>query len=163
MAVVDVKSTQYKNREQNPPVANDPQDIGGKLRFYRFDFDQGSVAGDATSKQYLCRIPAGKGYIIPALSRLKRSAFGAARTLDMGHEGWTEPDGDAVAAAGDVLIDGLDVSAAGAAAMGTGTNGETDAIAYNAVDEIVISSTVAGGTIPASATLKGFIAVISQH
>ncbi len=162
MAIVDVKSTQYGNRDSSPPVANDVQDVGGKIRFYRFDVNQGAVAGDAASKQFLCRIPAGKGYIIPILSRCKWSAFGASRVLDIGHAGWTKPDGTAQVAAADVIDDGRDVSAAGVGYLSAGTNGVTDVIAFNAADEIVIQSVVAGGTIPASATLNGWIAVVEQ-
>lgn len=162
MAVETIKSTQYGNRDANPPVANEPQDVGGKIRFYRFDFNQGSAAGDATSKQLLCRVKAGKGYIIPILSRCKWSAFGASRTLDIGHAGWTKPDGTVQNAAADVIDDGRDVSSAGVSYLGAGTNGVTDVIAYNAIDEITIQSVVAGGTIPASATLNGWIAVVEQ-
>lgn len=162
MAIVDVKSTQYGNRDANPPVPNNPEDVGGKLRLYRFDFNQGSVAGDAASRQSLCRIAPGRGYIVPILSRSKWSAFGASRLLDIGVGTYTKPDGTVVAATADTIDDGRDVNAAGVAFLGAGTNGVTDAISYNAQNEIVISSTVAGGTIPASATLNGWIAAIES-
>lgn len=162
MGVTHEKSTQFGNRDSNPPVANEVQDVGGKLRLYRFDYTQSADAGDATSTQSLCKIKAGKGYIIPILSRFTWALFGASRTLDIGHGGWTEPDGDVVNAAADVLTDGVDVSSAGVAFMGAGTNGNKDAIAYNSVGEIDIKSVVAGGTIPAGTTIKGWIAVVEQ-
>lgn len=162
MAIVDVKSTQYGNRDLNPPLANSPEDVGAKFRFYRFNFNQGAVPGDAASKQFLARISAGKGYVIPVLSRNKWSDFGAARTLSIGLGAYTKPDGSVQAAVTNNIDDAQAATPAGSNFLGRGAGANTDAISFNSIGEIDVVSVVAGGTIPASATLDGWICVIEQ-
>lgn len=112
------------------------------------------VAGDATSVQKLFKIPAGiYRFHRGGLSQVFFSAFGASRVLDIGWEAYLDKDGVAVAADPDGLNVDIDVSAAGVAVLGLAI-----AIGYKdfeSRDGVWISSTVAGGTIPAAATLNG--------
>jgi len=165
MAVTTEKSTQVTQMEATPPTKLDATELVGKLRIARFDFTQGSAAGDATSTMDLVKIPPGKTVrIFKSMSRIIVSAFGAARLLDIGHTGYTNLDGTAVAAAADVFMDGQDVSAAALIRCGLGTNAFTaeDAFAINAKEAVVIQAVVAGGTIPAAATINGYLVYVED-
>lgn len=154
MAVTAENSTEITNESATPPVKNDSCDMRGRLRVMRFTFTQGAAAGDATSTQALIKIPPGKVNVHLDLSRIAFSAFGAARVLDIGHTGFTNPDGTAVAAAAAALANDIDVSSAGNAKM-TGVVGGEEIFQINSKDGTTIQAVVAGGTIPAAATLKG--------
>jgi len=153
MAVVDQDSTQIANESATPPVKNDSCDDRGRLRVKRFDLVQ-SGAGDATSIQSVFKIPPGKVNIHLALSRIAFSAFGASRVLDIGHSGYTEPDGDVIAAADAAFANDIDVSGAGNANP-TGVVGGDEIFQVNSKNGTTIICTVAGGTIPDAATLDG--------
>jgi hypothetical protein len=113
------------------------------------------VAGDATSVQKLQFIPPGMYRFHRDLSFIRFSAFGAARVLDIGWEAYVDKDGTAVAASAAGLNNDIDVSAAGGAVIGIAlTVGYRD---FESRDGLWISSTIAGGTIPAAATLDGFL------
>lgn len=166
MAVTNEKSAQVTNQDANPPSMNPAYDSGGKVKIQMCEFTQGAAAGDATSTMLLCRIPAGQGRILKKLSVLTWSAFGASRTLDVGYSAHTKRDGTAVSAGVDILEDGRDVSAAGGAGvvLGAGTNAD-DAVVftYDSKAPIDILATVAGGTIPAAATITGWIAYVPNE
>jgi hypothetical protein len=154
MAVTTENSTQIDNESATPPVKNDSCDDRGRLRVKRFDFTQGAAAGDATSTQSLIKIPPGKVNVHLALSRIAFSAFGASRVLDIGYTAYTNPDGTAVAADADGIANDIDVSSAGNANP-TGIVGGDEIIQFNSKEGVTIYATVAGGTIPAAATLDG--------
>lgn len=158
MAVTTESSTQVGNVEASPPVLLDPRDNHGRVRFARFSFTQGAAAGDATSKQRLVKLPAGKVRVILPLSRVAHSAFGAARTLSLGHEAY-ETAGVAVAEDLADLDTGVDVSAAGSF-IPTGTLGGDETKEFDSDEGVVITASNAGGTIPAAATLQGHIAYV---
>lgn len=166
MAVTNEKSTQVTNEDATPRVNNPAYEAGNPVRYRYFTFTQGAAAGDATSTALLCRIPAGQGHILPAMSRVSHSAFGAARTLDVGIEAHTNRDlTTAVAKVADNILDGLDVSAAGASDMGSGTNADGASIPYDVsdVEGVDILATVNVDTIPAAATLTGWIAYVPNQ
>lgn len=165
MAVTTEKSTQVTNMEALPPVRLNTNELGGRIRIARFTFTQGAAAGDATSTMDLTKLPVGKTVtVLKSASRIVVSAFGASRTLDIGHTGYTNLDGTVVAAAADVLMDGQDVSAAALIKMGLGTNAFTadDSFTFNARTAPVIQAVVAGGTIPVGATINGWIAYVED-
>lgn len=152
MAVLNLKTTEMGDEYRGHP-ANDH----GKLRVQYFDLPATSEAGDANSTVELCKLPHGKVRVIPALSRINHSAFGASRTLDIGHKAYQNRDNsqeDLTAEDADAFVDGLDVSGAGAGvAFGTGTKFD-----LYSKGGVTVFATVLGGTIPAGATLSGFIA-----
>lgn len=154
MAITNEESTQVANKSATPPVLNDVCDDRARMRCKRFGFTQGAAAGDAGSTAVLINIPPGKLNIHAALSRIAFSAFGAARTLSIGHSGYTKPDGTVVAAAPGALKAGLDVAAAGSADM-TGVVGGDETLQIDSKTGTTILATVAGGTIPVAAKLDG--------
>lgn len=164
MAVTNEKSTQVSNQDATPVTGNPSHEVYSKLKIFRFKHTQGANAGDAGSDAILARIPAGQGFILKQLSVISWTAFGAARTLDIGYKAHTKRDGTAVPAGLDILEDGRDVSAANVkgVVMGTGTN--ADDLPYYEYDSkapIDIVATVAGGTWPAGAIVEGWIAYTS--
>jgi len=111
MTVTAEKSTQVTNMEAAPPVKLNAGELHGRMRIARFTFTQGAAAGDANSTADLVKLPPGKNItLLKNLSRFVCSAFGASRVLDIGHTGYANIDGTAVAAAADVILDGADVS-----------------------------------------------------
>ena len=131
-----------------------------KVRFAHFEFTQGAAAGDAGSTADLVKLPAGNVRLLPGMSKVYHSALGASRTLDIGHPAYTGADGVAVAADDDAFTaaGALDVSSAG-------TNVAFDA-AVRKFDMfsrggITVQGIVQGGTIPAGATIFGYVAY--QH
>jgi hypothetical protein len=163
MAVTAEFSTEY-NKMTDPRTYGrlDPEDTPQKIKAHRFNFTQGAAAGDATSTQTLIYLQPGRYLILWQLSRIEWSAFGASRVLDIGISAYTGEDGTAVAVAANVADDNIDVSAAGTAAMGS----DVLAAAIGGVSELKVGAggasifaTVAGGTIPVAATLKGYVMV----
>ena len=80
---------------------------------------------------------------------LANSAFGSSRVLDVGYEAYTQIDGTAVVTSATAFHDDLDVASQGARMTWFNT-------ALDSKSGIVIKATVAGGTIPAAATLSGY-------
>lgn len=165
MAVTTEKSDQVTNLEALPPVRLNTDELAGRLRIARFSFTQGAAAGDANSTVDLVKMPVGKTVtILKNLSRIACSAFGASRVIDIGHQGFTNLDGTVVAAAIDVLLDAGDVSAIADLAMGAGTNAltVTNTFTINSQTAALIQAIVTGGTIPAGATLTGYIVYVED-
>lgn len=157
MAVTEINSTTYANQLLGELGA----EAEGKVRCLSIEFDQGDAAGDATSTQILGKLPAGRIRVLTNLSKIEFSAFGASRTLDIGFQAHEDEDGDAVAEDADYFASAVDVSAAGNVALDeSGTPEISQALVSNA--GIVVFSTVAGGTIPVNATLKGHIFYIVE-
>ena len=161
MAVTNENSTQYANAVADPKVQNETNDWHGRLRIARFTFTQGAAAGDANSTARLVRLPPGRCRVFMGLSYLHASAFGAARVLDIGWQAHTDLDGIAVVADPNGLADNIDVAAAGEKTV-TGTIGLDETKQFLSRDEIVIEAQVAGGTIPAGATLSGYFVYVKD-
>lgn len=161
MAVTAEKSTQIANVEAVPAVHMHPDDLHGKMKIIRFNFTQGAAAGDATSTQQLVKLPPGRWRVMLALSRIAHSAFGAARTLDLGWQAYTDKDGVAVAADPNGLDDGVDVSAAGNYNPG-GTIGGDETKLFESSDGVTIEAQCNDGTIPAAATLDGYLVAVAD-
>jgi hypothetical protein len=163
MAVTAEKSTQVSNGESKPAIMNPSHEWDGKYRIRYFEHVQ-SVAGDAGSTVDLVKLPAGKVRVLRAESKLWASAFGAARTLDVGYLAHTKDDGfkTPVAAVVDHFIDGLDVSAATNATLFNQDDVTIPTSLFESEDGVTIQAIVAGGTIPLNATLKGYVAFIVE-
>lgn len=163
MAVTEQSSTQVSNVESKPAIMNPSHEWDGKVRYRYFDFTQ-SGAGDANSLANLVKLPAGKVRVLRAESKLWASAFGAARTLDVGYLAHTKDDGlkTPVAAVVDHFIDGLDVSAATNATLFNQDDVTVPTTLFESEDGVTIQAIVLGGTIPDLATLKGYIAFIVE-
>jgi len=160
MAVTNGTSTQLA---ATLAAMNDANELGGKLRVAVFEFTQGAAAGDATSTQDLCKLPSGKIRILTGLSRVDFSAFGAARTLNIGHTGFTNADGTTVAAAAALFASAVDVSAAGNTTLAEAAVANDGTMqALESKEGVTVQAAVAGGTIPAGATLTGFLVYVGD-
>lgn len=138
-----------------------PVDDHGKLRmqFFTVSALTGALAdGDTVALFWL---PPGRKRILPGLSRITTSAFGAARTLDIGHDAYaSRPSGEADAndADPDAFVDGMDVSAAvNGAAWGT-----TLKFDIYSIDEVLVYATILGGTMPVGASMSGYMAYLYE-
>lgn len=163
MAVTTQKSTQETNRTATPVTPAEAYDYHGKLRFAYFSFTQ-SGAGDANSLANLVTLPPGKVRLLKTKSEFVCSAFGAARTLDIGYLAHTKLDGTAVNASIDTILDGGDVSAAAKLICGAGTNalGTDPTILFDSKEGVTIQAKCLGDTLPDAATLKGFMAYVVE-
>jgi len=149
MAVTNQASAQASIQAGDAAGRLQPADIGNvKLAYFKHTQ---TGAGNAGSTVDLIRLPAGRVRVVGHLSRVAFSAFGASRTLDVGHKAAAQPDGTAIAADADVFAAAINVASAGGAALGSFLLAET-------AGGIDVVAAVAGGTIPDGATLEGVIA-----
>lgn len=152
MAVTNEKSPQVNAIDVAGAAPLGPGDIG-KVYGYFGGFTQGAAAGDATSTMDLLYLPAGKYRIVGRNSYIRFSAFGASRTLSVGHTGYTTHEGTPVGASANVFASAVDVSAAGSAALLADTLIDTRV-------PVKVQASVAGGTIPAAATIGCMIEIL---
>jgi len=154
MAVLALKSTELTDGYRKYPISDH-----GKLRIQFFTLPAVAVAGDANSTFDLCKLPPGRVRILPRSSYISTSAFGAGRTIDVGHAAYGKQDNSADEAEDiDALIDGLDVSSA--------VNGVqfSTAIKFDIYSKagVLIKGIVLGGTIPQNATISGYITYVYE-
>lgn len=160
MAITVQNSTEYANTLALPPVRNGTTDWNGRLRFQRFNFTQTGGNGDVGSSANLVKLPAGRVRVFLALSRIATSAFGAARTLDLGWAAYNAgADGSVVVADPDGLDAAQSVSGAGSYNP-TGTLGGDETYLFDSASGVLITATVGGDTIPNSATISGYIVYV---
>ena len=156
MAVLALTSTQKDGTTRKRPF-----DTQGKLRFAYFALPAVAVAGDINTTLELCDLPPGAVRILPWLSRLTTSAWGASRTLSIGHRAYAKLDDpytqEAEAAA--AFISALDVSSAVANVAWSSTVQKYDVFSKAGV---TLFGTVAGGTIPVGATMSGLVAYLYE-
>jgi hypothetical protein len=148
MAVTEENSTQVGRSLSVPPEMNDAQEDGGRARIKAFDFTQGAAAGDANSVQVLAKMPAGKVRVLRAV--LVCSAFGASRVLSLGHGAYKNASNATVVRDEDKFAASIDVS--GAATK----TAEINTVIDNRGGFLFLAQ-VTGGTIPAGATLNGYV------
>lgn len=149
----DIGSAQIATDYRKHPI-----DDHGKLRYaYAKVTADGALAADGTMALFY--LPPGRKRILPHLSRITTSAFGAGRTLDLGHAAYTksapstQEDEDV-----DALIDGLDVSSA-VTADPVGTSLKFD---MYSTDEVLVFATVLGGTMPDAGTVEVLLAYLYE-
>ena len=147
MAITNKKSEQIMNVEKG--MVNEAAD-NAKLRIACFDFAQKEDAGSAGSTADLVVLP-GQCRVIPALSRITTSNLGA--TLNVGLRAYTGIDGAAVVEDDDAL---------GAAVTGDATSKNLNIEGYVDVNSRHSVTVFAKGTLPAKATIKGYIAYLAD-
>lgn len=152
MAVTTQNSDLMVNIAASPPVFNAPNKGKARLVAEVFTFTQAG-AGDANSVIRLCQLPQ-KARLLPHLTFLRFSAYGAARLLSFGWEAYSKPDGTVVAASMTGIGTALDVANAGRGTFAALTGGLDD---LEFEGSPVLVAQVTGGTIPDLATLKGTI------
>ena len=160
MAITTENSNQVANTVAVPRIQNPTHEAHGRLRFARFNFTHAPAAGDAGSIARLVKLSKGKVRVILPLSRVAHSALGASRTLDLGWEAHISDDGSGeVAADPNGLDDGVSASSAGAFVPG-GTLGGDETKLFESLDGVVITGQINDGTVPAGATLDGYLAYV---
>lgn len=131
-----------------------PIDEHGKLRFAYGKVTTSSVLA-ANGTMALLYLPVGRKRILPHLSYITVSAFGAGRTLNLGHAAYTkampfdQESENAVA-----LIDGLKV------ASGASAQQFSNVLKYDmySLGKVLLFATVVGGTTPSGATVEAHVA-----
>lgn len=161
MAVTIQKSTEITNQEASPIVLASPDVNTGKVRVETFSFTQATANGDAGSYAYLVNLPAGKVKVILPLSRIAFSAFGAARTLDLGWLAYEDKDGATVVADPNGLDDGVDISSAGSVNP-SGTVGGAETYTFESKSGVTLSAQINGDTLVVGNTLKGYITYVKE-
>lgn len=155
MAKVTYLSTQLQ--EGSRPRAFEDH---GKVRLQYFKVEA-TEQGDADSEIELCDLPPGATRVLPIMSRLANSAFGAGRTLDIGHRAYrstsdysVEPEAENFTA----FAEDLDVAAAAT------VNPLISVMKYDiySKSEVRVVARVQGGTVPVGATIEGFIAYVYE-
>lgn len=166
MAVTAEKSAVLTKMDDSPQDLVTPREWLGRVRYIRVNFTQGTAAGDANSTADLARLPQGRVLVIGALSEIFHDAFGAGRTFDVGHTGYTQRDGTSKSAIVDFFADGKDVSAAGSFNLDNVDHDSDNGLDkdqskdFDSRERIVIQGKVLGGTIPAGTKIWGHIAVV---
>lgn len=143
-----------------------PIDEHGKFRIQYFNLLPTTVVGDAGTTVGLVRLPPGRVRVLPHLSRFEHTAFGAGRTLDIGHRGYQKQGAFNGAVSPDIdepenftaFVSANDVSAVGAAKQ------FSNVLKYDmySLRGPIVVARVNGGTIPVGATLSGYIAYIYE-
>lgn len=100
------RSTENTSQIDSSQPQLEANESDGKVRVSQFTYTQ-SGAGSADDEVLLHALPAGK---IRILALVFDSVTAAAGTLDLGHDGYTQPDGTAVAADATALETGVDIS-----------------------------------------------------
>lgn len=161
MAITTENSTQIANTEADPPVALSTHEWHGRVRRAFFEFTQGGAAGDAGSIARLVTLPPGKVRLYLPGSRVAFSAMGTARTMDLGWEAYTNDDGVVVGVDPNGLDDGVDVASAGAVNP-AGTIGSHETVLFESRDGVTLTAQVNDGTIPAAATISGWVEYVQD-
>lgn len=154
MAVEAFKSTELGDEYRGSPI-NDHS----KVRLQYFNLPAVTVAGDANSTIDLCDLPPGAIRVIPELSRILPSAYGASRVMKIGHRAYQKADAYMNAGATDEAED--DDAFGSAIDVATAVNrnvGTSLGYSMSSKSGIRVFATVTGGTIPIGGTLKGFLA-----
>lgn len=147
MVATAKKSEQIKMVEEGKINASADN---AKLRMACFDFQQGSGAGTAGSTADLVVLPA-LCRVIPAMSRITTSNLGA--TLNIGLRAYTDVEGNVVPESDVTLANAL---------VGEATSKDLNVEGYVDVDSRHSVTVFAKGTLPANATLKGYIAYLAD-
>lgn len=152
----------YLSRQLIGEMRKRPIDDHGKIRVQYFQVGPLTVAGDANSVFELCDLPPGAVRVLPALSQVQSSAFGAARVLDFGHRAYAKRGTGLAADAEPEDLDafgvGLDVAAAG---VDTFNASDLKFDVYSLAGVRVVAQ-VRGGTAPVGATIEGYITYVYE-
>lgn len=152
-------STQLLSNSSDRPRTR-PTSDHGKVRIQYFDVEV-TTQGDADSEIDLFDLPSGAVRILPSMSRIENSAFGASRTLDIGHRLYrtassysVEPEAENFTA----FAENINVAVA-AKDVAISDDLKFDVYSKGAIR---VSARVQGGTVPVGATLSGYFAYVYE-
>ena len=147
MAVTNENSNLMINASASPPKLNDGDRDG---RHVQWEFTQGAAAGDANSTIRLFVLRQNER-LSPQQMEITHGGL-TGRTLNVGHEGYTAPNGTIVAANPSAIATGIDIGTAGTVKVSSGTLAVKSA---RYPRDTVITLQVIGGTIPAATEIDG--------
>lgn len=124
---------------------------GAPMQAYRFDLTV-AAQQSAVVTVGLVRIKAGIVAIWPSLSWIAVSALGASRTMDLGHNGYTERGQSATSAAPTLWQTNTDVSGSTSAVFNAGAP-----LMLDLETSVDIVATIDGGTLDVDETFTGFV------
>jgi hypothetical protein len=140
-------STQYANTVAVPAVMNDACDEHGRVRVAAFTYTQSGAGADGDNV-LLAKLPGGNVRVLQI--SVTYSAFGASRTLKVGHTGYTTIANASVAASTTAFLASTSIATAG-------TTSSTVTSKWTTRTGMTISGLVEGGTLPDAATISGYI------
>lgn len=160
------KCDQLTNIDASPPTLPKSNDVFGKVRIIHASYTA-SAALAANSTIEIARLHNGLK-VLPKLSYLKCSQFGAGRTIDVGYTAHTKRDGTSVVADVDAFADALDVSSAAVLQLGNSVatgNFDFEADVRDvgqgaAAGYVEVQAKVLGDTMPQDGTLDVWLAVV---
>jgi hypothetical protein len=158
MAVTTQVSDQITAIDSVPPEAVPVYSWHGRLRVAYFKHTQSGV-GDANSTVELVKLPQGSVRVLGALSKIYFSAFGAARTLDLGFAEYQDLDGVDVAADEDFFASAVDVSAAGSAAFDE-AGSAARAPVLQSQSGVTVMAKCEAATWPDGAVIEGYVVYV---
>lgn len=158
MAVENFKSTEVTARDSLAVSYFDIPADYARMRVLPFSITT-AKAGDANSTFELVDLPSGRVRVLGYASCIKHSAFGTARTLDVGLSAYRKIGGTSDTTADeDALHSAADVAAAGSFAphdeLATGM------LVVNSKYGATITAKCESGAVPSGATLKGYFVIL---
>jgi hypothetical protein len=141
-------STEYNNGVVFPATMNDTCDEHGRVRICAFNYTQvgAGTGGDFVN---LCGLPGGNIRIL--LVAVTTSAFGASRTIKIGHTAFTTLANTTTALNSTAFLGSTSIASAGT------TSAHLTANKYTSREGITVQALIEGGTLPDAATITGHI------
>ena len=133
---------------------------GHRAQFAFFNYLKDG-AGAANDTLLLCRLPPGKVTVMGPMSYIGHTALVGA-TCDIGHEAYTDRQGNAVALDRDDLVDGESVAAAGSIVLGSAFATSSRCKTYESLDGVTLYATFLAAGMGDADRFDGYIAYI-QH
>jgi len=159
--VQDQDSTTYTNQIAANPTPVLGNSSMGSVRFQEFEFTSDADVSLVTSEINLVKLPQGAIKIIPGLSGVYVSDFGASsNALDFGLRAYTD-NGTAVPEDSTALASAVACTTAGRIQIDDELTTLGGMLDVNSDTGVTVYATVTGGNMPAAATVKGWIAYIS--
>lgn len=161
--VQDQDSTTYANQIAAVPTVGLGTSSMGSVRIQEFEFTSDADVSLVTSEINLCKLPQGAIKILPGLSGVYVSDFGASsNALDFGLRAYTD-NGTVVVEDSTALASAVACTTAGRIQIDDELTVEGGMLDVNSDGGVVVYATVTGGNMPAAATIKGYIAYVSTQ
>jgi len=122
-----------------------------------FEYTAGSALA-ANDYINMVKLPGGHVWVLTEASWIATTGFGSGRTIDVGHDAYVDGETLAdVAADDDALKDGLNAQNAATWNLDAANDVKR---AYKSRDGVTLRARILGNTMPANATLKGYVAIL---
>jgi len=122
-------------------------DEHGRVRVMSFTYTQ-SGAGTAGDTVNLCALPGGNVRVLGTSTTY--SAFGASRTIKIGHTAYVNLAKTTVAASSTAFLASTSIASAGTTTTHTTAK-------FTSREGILVQALIEGGTLPDAATLTGYV------